>query len=73
MKLSPKYSILDLWPIITSTIFIVFIAGSLISKQEAQAQRVEKLELIRDDINQIKIHMERIDVTLEQINKNKGR
>lgn len=65
--------ITDFWPIITTIIFVTFLAGSLISKQEAQAMKIEKLEMIKDDINQIKIKIERIDTTLEQINKNKGR
>lgn len=65
------YIITEFWAIITSVIFVIFIAGSALTRQELMAQRIDKLEGIREDINTIKIKVERIDATLEQINKGK--
>lgn len=61
----------EFWAVITSIIFVIFIASSALTRQELMAQRIDKLEGIRDDINTIKIKVERIDATLEQINKGK--
>ena len=61
----------EFWAVITSIIFVIFIASSALTRQELMAQRIDKLEGIRADINTIKIKVERIDATLEQINKGK--
>jgi hypothetical protein len=61
----------DFWPIITSIFVVTFMAGSIINTQQAHAGKIEKLESIREDINQIKIKIERIDTTLEQLNQRK--
>jgi hypothetical protein len=68
---SIAYIITEFWAIITSVIFVIFIASSVLTRQELMAQRLDKLEGIREDINTIKIKVERIDATLEQINKGK--
>lgn len=65
------FVISEFWAVITSIIFVIFIASSALTRQELMAQRIDKLENIRDDINTIKIKVERIDATLEQINKGK--
>lgn len=65
------FVISDFWAVITSIIFVIFIASSALTRQELMAQRIDKLEGIREDINTIKIKVERIDATLEQINKGK--
>lgn len=61
----------ELWPIVTSLIVLVFILSSALTRQDLMAQKIDKIEIIKDDINQIKIRVERIDATLEQINKGK--
>ena len=65
------FLISEFWAVITSIIFVIFIASSALTRQELMAQRIDKLEGIRDDISTIKIKVERIDATLEQINKGK--
>lgn len=61
----------EFWAVITSIVFVIFIASSALTRQELMAQRIDKLEGIKEDINTIKIKVERIDATLEQINKGK--
>lgn len=68
---SIMFIVSEFWAVITSIIFVIFIASSALTRQELMAQRIDKLEGIRDDINTIKIKVERIDATLEQINKGK--
>lgn len=68
---SVMFLISEFWAVITSIIFVIFIASSALTRQELMAQRIDKLEGIRDDISTIKIKVERIDATLEQINKGK--
>jgi len=65
------YGITEFWQIITSLVIIIFILSSALTRQDLMAQKIDKLETIRDDINQIKVRVERIDATLEQINKGK--
>lgn len=63
-----KFWLVDYFPVISSVIFITFLFSSMDSKQQSLAQRLDKIELIRDDIVEIKIKVERID---ERLNNKK--
>jgi len=65
------FVISEFWAVITSIIFVIFIASSALTRQELMAQRIDKLEGMSSDINKILIKVERIDATVEQINKGK--
>lgn len=64
-----KHWLVDYFPILSGIIFVTFLFSSLDSRQQSQAQRLDKLELIRDDIVEIKIKVERIDERLTKEKK----
>lgn len=57
----------DHWHILTSLVFIVFLFTTVQVKQDAIAARVDKLEQIQKDIQDIKIKVERIDERTENL------
>ncbi len=61
----------DHWHLITSLVFIVFLFTTVQVKQDAIAARVDKLEQIQKDIQDIKIKVERIDERTENLKQRK--
>ncbi len=63
--------IAEFWPIVVAIATVTFIFSAIDTTQKAQAQKIEKLEQIKEDITIIKIKIERIDTILDQLNKRK--
>lgn len=61
----------DYWHLFTSLVFIVFLFTTVQVKQDAIAARVDRLEQIQKDIQDIKVKVERIDERTENLKQRK--
>lgn len=58
------------WSLILAFLLVITTASNVLETQKLHAQKIDKLEMIRDDILDIKIKLERID---ERVNLLRGK
>jgi low affinity Fe/Cu permease len=63
----------DHWQMLIALVLVVSLFTTVQVNQQVYASRLDKLELIRDDITEIKIRVEKIYTRLEEQDKQKGK